>query len=34
MHVIDSGATTLISQIVNGVRKSAYFHDVTIFKAF
>jgi len=27
MHVISSGATTLISQILNGARKSAYFHD-------
>jgi len=27
MHVINSGATTLISQILNGVRRSAYFHD-------
>jgi len=26
MHVINSEAT-LISQILNGVRKSAYFHD-------
>jgi len=28
MHVINSGATTLISQILNSVRyKSAYIHD-------
>jgi len=27
MHVINSGATTLISQILIGVRKLAYFHD-------
>src|SRR6218665_18078 len=27
MHVINSGATTLISQVFNSVRKSAYFHD-------
>jgi len=33
MHVISSGATTLIFQIVNGVHKLAYFHDVTIFEA-
>ena len=27
MHVISSGVTTLIIQILNGVRKSVYFHD-------
>jgi len=27
MHVISSAATTLVSQILNGVRKSVYFHD-------
>jgi len=27
MHVINSGAIALISQILNGAHKSVYFHD-------